>query len=276
MAQPTATHGAQGLEREPALAGTVVPRAFIAEQSAGTLLRNTLALYRTNFRPLFLAYVLPTFPVLVLQQVAEATKNVGLYMVMVLVGWLVSFIAIGALTITISDICLGNLPMVRRAYGKILQGGLWLRLFLTGLLQTLLMAAGFLLLLIPGVFLTIRLIVCSTVVVLEGDSGMKAIKRSMNITKGHFWRLFAVLALLSLLAFALAFILMLPVGIALAVLESVLEEGHMQIVIGILVAALLQGVFYPMIFIAVVLLYYDLRARKEAYDVETLAEDMMR
>jgi hypothetical protein len=31
-----------------------------------------------------------------------------------------------------------------------------------------------------------------------------------------------------------------------------------------------------MVFIAFVLLYYDLRVRKESYDVEALAEDMMR
>jgi hypothetical protein len=275
MAQPIA-QDEHDLALQPARAGTTAPRAFIAEQSVGSLLRNTVALYRSNFRALALAYALPTFPVLLLQQVAQANQNTGLFVATALVGTVVSFFAVGALTVIISDICLGNVPRVSRAYARILKGGLWWRLLWTSILQMILWTVGLVLLLIPGIILMIRMVVCSTVVILEGDSGVKAIKRSMSLTKGHFWRLFAVLAVLGLLTFALFFIAMLPIGIGLALLASSLGESELQMVIGILLAPLMQGVLYPMVFIAFVLLYYDLRVRKESYDVEALAEDMMR
>jgi hypothetical protein len=272
MAGPITTRDAQGLGGEPAAADTFAPRTFIAEQSAGSLLRNTVAVYRANFRPLFLAYILPTFPFLFLQQVAEATKNTAMFLTTAVIGWIVSFVALGALTVIISDICLGNVPLVQRAYGRILKDGIWLRLLVTGILQMLLWTVGLLLLLIPGIVLMIRMIVCSTVVVVEGDWGWKGIKRSMALSKGHFWRLFAVLALLSLILLALSVLAMIVIGIGVAVLG----ETYLELAIGVLFGALMQGVLYPMLFIAIVLLYYDLRARKEAYDVEALAEDMMR
>ena len=275
MAQPIA-HDEQDLALQPARANTIAPRAFIAEQSVGSLLRNTVALYRTNFRALVLAYALPTFPVLLLQQLAQAAQNMGLFVVTVLLGSVVSFFAVGALTFIISDICLGNVPSVSRAYARILKGGLWWRLLWTTILQMILWMVGMLLLLIPGIFLMIRMVVCSTVVILEGDSGMKAIKRSMSLSKGHFWRLFAVLAVLGLVIFALTMVAMIPIGIGFALLASQIGESQLQMLMAILLAPLMQGVLYPMLFIAIVLLYYDLRVRKEAYDVDALAEDMMR
>jgi hypothetical protein len=276
MGQPATTHGTGNLDPGPATLSGVVPRSFISEQSAGSLLRNALALYRSNFRPLFLTYVVPTFPVLVLQQIAEGTENVGLYVATLVLGWLVSFFAIAALTVVLSDVCLGNEPTVRRAYGKLFKGGLWLRVLLTALLQTLVVLIGFLLLIVPGIVLAIRLLLGSTVVVLEGESGVKALKRSMHLTKGHFWRLFGLLALLSVMLFGMVFVALLGIGTVLAALDAMYEVTQLDIVIAILLGAVLQGVLYPIFFITVVLLYYDLRARKESYDVEMLSEDMMR
>jgi hypothetical protein len=276
MAQTAATPSARELDGGPATTGEVVAPAFIAEQTAGSLVRNTLTLYRSSFRPLFLTYFLPTFPILVLQQVADGTGNVGLFLATALAGWVVSFLATSALTVVISDICLGNEPTVRRAYARLLKAGLWLRVLLTGLLQIAAVVAGFILLVIPGLVLMVRLLPCSTVVVLEGTAGTKALKRSLHLTKGHYWRLFGLLLLVTAIIFAALLVAMLGLGLLLLGLGHLFDAPRLDLAIAILLGALMQGVLYPMFFIAIVLLYYDLRARKEAYDVETLSEDMMR
>lgn len=277
MAHTAASHGTHDAERSLSIGSTVAPRAFISEQTAGSLLRNALGLYRSNFRPLFLTYVLPTYPVLVLQMLTQVAPEPGaLFVVFAMLGWFVSFFATSALTVTVSDICLGNEPTLRRAYGKLLKGRLWLKVLFTGLLQTLAVAVGFLLLLIPGLVLMVRLLPASAVVVLEGESGIKALKRAMSLSKGHYWRLLGLILLLSLLIFALVFVASLVFGFVLAAVEAVFGTGVLDVAIAVLLGALLQGVMYPLFFIAIVLLYYDLRARKEAYDVEMLSEDMMR
>lgn len=252
--------------------------SFIAEQSTGSLLRNVMALYRSNFRPLFLTYFLPTFPVLVVQQLANWEGNRSVAIAASIVALIVSLFAVGALTVTISDIALGNEPSVRRSYNKLLKGQLWLKLFLTNVLQVLAILLGCLLFLIPGFVLMIRLLVTSTVVILEGESGRRALVRSMFLTKGHFWRLFGIYMLLVLIVSVVTMVVAFASGFLLGLIADLMgaERGTTEQVLLVLSVALTQGFMYPMLFIELVLMYYDLRARKEAYDLQALSEDMMR
>ena len=55
MVQPATTQNAQGMQEQGADRGVLAPRTFLSEQSVGSVIRNTMALYRSNFRPLFLA-----------------------------------------------------------------------------------------------------------------------------------------------------------------------------------------------------------------------------
>jgi hypothetical protein len=91
------------------------------------------------------------------------------------------FVAGGAMTVVVSDICLGNRPKVVRAYGHILGQRRWWRMLWTGLLLVLLGYAGFLLLVLPGIWVLTRGFLTSIVVVLEGRKGMDAIKRSFAL-----------------------------------------------------------------------------------------------
>jgi len=51
---------------------------------------------------------------------------------------------------------------------------------------------GSLLLVIPGVFLLIRLLLCDYGILLEDDSVIASLKRSWEMTKGNWWRLFTL------------------------------------------------------------------------------------
>lgn len=53
--------------------------------------------------------------------------------------------------------------------------------------------AGSLLLIIPGIFFLVRLILCDYGIMLEDEGIGGSIKRSWNITKGNWWRLFILM-----------------------------------------------------------------------------------
>lgn len=73
---------------------------------------------------------------------------------------------------------------------------IWGRMWWTRLLRGLLVVLGLLLLILPGLFLSIRLCFVESVVVAEGESGRAALQRSFELTRGQFWRTLGMIALL--------------------------------------------------------------------------------
>jgi hypothetical protein len=186
----------------------------------------------------------------------------------------VVFVISGALTVALSDICLGNRPTVRRSYSRILAHKRWWYLLSTTVLLTLAMYLGLILLVVPGMWLAIRALFTSIVVTLEGRRNRDAIRRSLQLTKGQFWRIFGLLMLASLIAEALLVVLVLVLTFGVSLLA--LGTGLAAQVMAALIYVLAVGIFLPAIGLTTVLLYYDQRVRREAYDPQALSEDLMR
>lgn len=260
-------------------------RTFVRDQTLGSLLRDTSSLYFSNFRTIVLCYFLPTFPVVLMQAIGETYKIPWLEVPGMVLGALLGFVAFGAITVTISDICLGNTPSVRRSYAKLFKGRLWLHVFLTGLLQMVVISLGILLLVVPGVILAIRLQFSSIAVVLERVWGRTVLKRSLALTKGQFWRLTGIFALamgLMMGAFLLVLLIAALLGGVIGIVGGMtgMSTVDLQSVTGmggaLLAGIATEGFIFPFYFTGLILLYYDLRVRNESFDVAMLAEDMMR
>jgi len=240
---------------------------YVQQQSVGDVLRNTFSIYGRGFGVIFLTYFLPLFPVMLWQTEARAAGAMGLFWLGVFVSIFASVFAFGAITIAVSDLVLGNKPSVARSYGKIL-GNMFGRLFVASLLQTLFIFIGLILLVIPGIIALLWLLFTPSVVVLEGLGGMNALKRSKALGKGFNWRNFGV------------FILLLIICAVIGGIIGGLFGGFFPASLGTfphrLLLIIIQLLSAPITLIAIVLLYYDLRVRKEAYDAAALAEDLRR
>jgi hypothetical protein len=136
-----------------------------------------------------------------------------------------------------------------------------LPLFLTFVAVALVVAAGIVFLVVPGLVFYAWLLLAMTVVVIEGGGVDAAFRRSRALGRGFYVRNLGV----TILAFWL------PV-IALNLLMMGLwpEEGDgSHLVYGVLVALL-----SPLETIIVLLIYIDMRVRKEQYDAGRLAEEI--
>lgn len=78
------------------------------------------------------------------------------------------------------------------------------------LLNTLILSAGLLLLLLPGFWISIRLSLAQPLLVLHGLGPIGAVRKSFELTRGHFWKIFGCLIAISvpviLAALLIAFI----------------------------------------------------------------------
>ncbi len=116
----------------------------------------------------------------------------------------------------------------------------------------------------------VRLFFAALVVVLEEEGAIRALMRSWELTSGHFWRILFALLVLWLLVMVLTGIIVWPAQIA----SYFLQEVSFSISQALLSALSSLGtlLLQPVQVVATVLLYYDLRMRKEGFDLAMMAE----
>jgi hypothetical protein len=106
--------------------------------------------------------------------------------------------------------------------------------------------------------------------VLEKASVVNAIRRSGTLTKNATGRIWLVLLLTVVLTWALTFALVLPGGVIMvAVKHNGFLIGSLWVQCGEFIATTIAT---PILTISLVLIYYDLRVRKEAFDLQLMME----
>ncbi len=118
------------------------------------------------------------------------------------------------------------------------------------------------------VIVFVRFVFGSTVLVVEGKKGSKALRRSWELAKGFFWKIVGTLLLAGIMASVVEGVLSIPGAVAFA---AVGPAGWPFLAIGGSLAAIITTPFTTLI---TVLLYFDLRIRKEAFDLEVMAQEM--
>jgi hypothetical protein len=119
------------------------------------------------------------------------------------------------------------------------------------------------------VFVYVRTAVAVPAIVLERASGWHGLQRSWSLTGGRFWPTFGRIAILWVIAVIIssvvAAIFELPGGALFPSNSFVFDQ------VASAVAAVFVG---PITYIGVTLLYYDIRIRKEGFDIEMLARSL--
>ena len=131
--------------------------------------------------------------------------------------------------------------------------------FLAGIVVML----GMLALIVPGIIFSLRYTLNPAVVMLEGVAGMAALKRSTELMRGNLGKAFSLLFLAAMLA--------------------LLMEGFAGVLVGLVIknrflfeffAQIVEAMVLPIQVTPLILLYYDLRIRKEAFDLQQLAQQL--
>jgi hypothetical protein len=187
-----------------------------------------------------------------------------------LLGFLVYFLAPAACFKAIGSAYMGQKPSasesIKYAFSRF-HSILWV-----SILAGLATIAGFILLIIPGIYVWIIFSLAVPVLMLEGLKGTKALGRSNQLIKDHWWQAFGFLLVAYLLMFVVSFILG---GIFGAVMfATVDDESVTAVVLNNVVNLLAQVVTTPFIAAATIVLYFDLRIRKEAFDLQLLAQSI--
>lgn len=122
-------------------------------------------------------------------------------------------------------------------FGQLIAKGMvaWPRITATRIITGLAIFVGFLLLIVPGIYLTIRLCLAETVVVVENISATSAMRRSMELTKGRFWFVIGIYMVI-LICLVLLTVLMFVPFFLLPVIDTWFNEALSRLLIDVVAA----------------------------------------
>ncbi len=226
------------------------------------LLGDAVNLYVRNFPTFFgiaLAVVLPVQLIVSGIGLEELTSGYrgsagrGELLIPTAVSYLVVAPLIAAMTIHV----LQRLADGERPHpGRSIQAGLDLfaPVFLAVLLAGAGIAAGLVLLILPGIYLAVRWFFVAQSVVVDKARGPEALRASWRLSQGFWWRTFGVALLANLIAFLPASLVVLPI-------QALAESADRQ-AISLAGTILAETLTAPFVALVSTLLFFDLRARR--------------
>lgn len=182
-----------------------------------------------------------------------------------LVSFVLNSMSTAAVVVIVSDSYLGREVTVGAAINRVLER-FWTVLGVV-FLQGLIIALGILLLIIPALIFGAWFFAGTNVVMVEGKGVIEALSRSRNLARGSVGRILGTLAMAGIIVWLLdVLVSAIAVALFMRLGSGVVAANLAPYVLGIFIT--------PFLNVVVTLLYYDLRIRKEAFDLELMAKEL--
>jgi hypothetical protein len=253
--------------------------------STGELLDRTFSLYRSHFGLFLGIFALPHLIVLGFQCLGAATRSPGTQLANALIAMVWAFGALAlqvvvgsasqaATVVAVSEVHLDRPAGVADSFLKVkgqIPGVIGLSL-LVGLVA----GVASLAFIVPGIYLFVMWSLAVPAKILENKGITDAMSRSSDLTQGNRWRIFIIWLLFFVLSLGVGFLLRWPVE-ALAGVSSMMALQRSTFIwqVGLLVSTFISECLVgPLLTIAMSLVYYDERVRKEAFDLQLMMMTM--
>ncbi|MCP4147382.1 MAG: hypothetical protein GY757_06490 [bacterium] len=239
----------------------------LKQLSFGETLGQAFNLYFDNFIALFTISFLSNLPSIMFQKyyITATASSTDSQRVMLMIFWFLVMGAVGILNSALS------IELISKKYlGEHQSIGQYIRNVLPFLfpivgvwiLSSILAGIGFLLFVIPGIYVALGLIFASQVLIVERTSISQALSRSFALTKGKKLILAGYSVVIALLTYTLLFL----VGITFGLFVS--TPGAPPSFLFILLQHAVQILTGPLSACVFILAYFSIKIEKEGFDLE--------
>ena len=237
--------------------------------SIGEVLDGALVLLRRHFAlVLGIAVVcegIPTAMDVYIDLTGGGSQNPGLSLLDRLLTLVGSVLVTGATVRVVSEAYLGRTPLFGDAMG--FAGSRFGTILGANIMSGFLTVLATLALVIPGIVVACGYSVAAEAAALESGTASEALRRSWDLTKGFKLKALA----LGVVSIGLILVVYLGAGVLGGIMGEVV--GGLDVVLAVL-AACVSLLIYPVISCVFTLFYYDLRVRKEGFDLEMLSRQL--
>jgi hypothetical protein len=190
-----------------------------------------------------------------------------LYLIVALFAYLISQ---AASVLAVSDLYLGRSVSMGHALERA-RGHLGF-LFGVIVLNGLAVGGATILLIVPGIYVACRLLVCVPVALIEERSPGESISRAWALTRENAGRAFMIGLLYFCIAFAANALLTFPFSLGIFVSMKDPATSVIWLILASVGARIASVLTEPILLIATAIFYYDLRVRKEAFDLQFMLD----
>ena len=224
-------------------------------RTAGEILDAAFQIYRSRWIPMVAATAVLVLPVLLVQAVAP----MSVLPMLDSISNLFFLAATAAVVVIASGAYTGRDVGAMEAVRTL--GGRFFSVWGAAIIQGLLIFVGLLLLIVPAFIFGAWTFAIQQAVMLEGRTAGDAFGRSRELARGHLKHILVTMLLAVVIVYAAV------LGVALVVAMAVAGERTWGLALSLALVAL-----NPITAVVGTVLYYDLRIRKEAFDVQVAAD----
>jgi hypothetical protein len=242
--------------------------------STSELLDRTFHLYRNNFVVFLGIAAIPQLIVLAVQLFIAATvlgstpKTPGLSSLPLSFASIICVGISGAATVfAVSNLHLGRPVRIGAAFRAV--RGSVLRVVWVSFVISLIVGFGLILLIVPGIYWAIEYALAIPVTVLEGTSLSETKQRSADLTSGIYGRIFVVYGLLSFVSWVVSSSIQFVIGFG-SPLHVPVTFTAAKFALSAVAEFVTSSLVSPLLTIALTLIYYDQRVRKEGFDLQLM------
>lgn len=226
-------------------------------RSVGEILDLSFQLYRSRWPQMATATGIVVLPLLVLEAIAPLSA----LPILERLGNLFFLAASAATVVIASEAYMGRQIAAADALRKV--SSRFMSVWGAALIQGIMIGIGMLLLIIPGIIAAAWTFAMQQAVMIEGRTAGEAFTRSRELSRDNFKHIL----LTSGLMFVILLFVMIGFGIVLAFGVSDVRQSMLLVNVGLIAVN-------PLAAVVGTVLYYDLRIRKEAFDVAVATEQL--
>ncbi|MGO9590393.1 MAG: hypothetical protein ACLP3K_10160 [Candidatus Acidiferrales bacterium] len=175
----------------------------------------------------------------------------------------------GGTVYAVSELYLGRTTTIGESLRRM--RGQAMNLFGVTLLNGIAILVGLILLIVPGIWLACRLITCVPAALLEDLGARDSLERSYRLTEGSAGRAFVIYLIYFVMAIIAASLFTYPFDVMIALSAARHPESvRMWLALAQVGNTIGETLITPILLIATAVFYYDLRVRKEAFDLQLM------
>ncbi len=258
-------------------------------QSIGGVLDNGFKLFKESFsQVVFLSFfgaLIGSIPSIIMTRRAEAMTSdqpspelvfgqifspdlIGLF----ILSMIFSMVIIAAIFLRIDAVANGQENSLGEIFGQAIKRTP--ALIVCVILMTLFLGIGFLLLIIPGIILSVSLYTAIYFVVIDRSGPFAAIKQSHNLVWGNWWRTAAILSVLFIIAIVFFSIVGLVAGVFAMDVDEAGTIPTSPWWFDFLLIPAISAVLYPLFYAVPYAMWQDLKLRRKGSDLENRMDSL--